>query len=134
MWIRLAIGGALVLLCCLGGVGGIVALVVTGQRAALAQSTQVVQDYLDGLRTGNYDRAYDQLCDQLQTRQSRAAFTDEQRRQVRIEGYDLGTPRVSGSAYLVRATIRLVDGSSDTAQFAIVTQGPSDLRICGITQ
>ena len=134
MWIRLGIGAAVLLVCCLGGVGGIVALVVTGQRAALAGSTQAVDDYLEGLRTHDFDRAYAQLCTRLQDRQSRAQFAAQQGDQIQIEAYTVGTPHASGSVYLVPAQVRLVNGRSDAAEFQVVQQGPSELRICGVTR
>src|SRR5436309_9937590 len=62
LWISLVVGAVLLLLCCGGGVVGFGVLVVATDRALPAEATAVVERYLTGLRDGDYQKAYDQLC------------------------------------------------------------------------
>jgi hypothetical protein len=136
MWIGLGIGGAVLLLCCVGGIFGIGALVVENARAVQAEATSVVNDYLGALHDRDYRRAYDDLCDQLQAQTSYESFVNTETEQTPISSYTVEAPRVQGSNVLVFATVTRQDGSTQTPEYKLTQTGQAvaALKICGIAQ
>src|SRR3954454_24356360 len=79
MSIGIAIG--VVVLVCGGGLAAVIGILVSTQGAAQERAQAAVSDYLNALRDGKYDKAYDLLCDDAQQAESETAFqrrvTDE---------------------------------------------------------
>lgn len=65
MWIGLGIGGAVLALCCAGGVAGLGVVVLSGVDQSKRQATATVGRYLDAIRAGNIPGARSQICDAL---------------------------------------------------------------------
>jgi hypothetical protein len=130
MWIGLGVGGAALLLCCVGGVFGFGALVVVSERALPAQARTVVQDYLDGLASGDYTKAYDQVCTRRQNVESLSQFTEREREYPAIAGFTVGNAVQVSNQFQVPAQVRTKDGDSQTEQYAVVPETGA-LRVCG---
>jgi hypothetical protein len=135
LWIGLGVGGALLAVCCVGGIFGFGALVVQTSRGLLAEATTVVTTYLDGLRDGNYPRAYDQLCENLQNQVSLDQFRTTQADQPRLIRYTLDPARAQASAVWVRAHAERENGPWEP-DFRLVQEGRATaaLKICAIAQ
>jgi len=135
LWITLGISGALLLLCCAGGVFGFIALAVQSNRATETASVTAVQDYLEGLRTGNFDRAYDQLCQQARQETSRTEFRNIQQDQPAVQSYTVGSPRTVSSGVSVPANVQFASGESGNWEFRLILEGSiGSVKICGIRQ
>src|SRR5689334_21469307 len=74
LWISLGVGGAVLLLCCVGGILGIGILASGSEDIVKSQATAVVTTYLEGLEKQNYRVAYDQLCNDITRQMSFAEF------------------------------------------------------------
>jgi hypothetical protein len=135
LWIGLGVGGALLALCCVGGIFGFGALVVQTSRSLLTEATTVVSDYLDGLHDADYQKSYDQLCSSLQNQVSREQFATTQADQPGLISYTLDTPRAQGTSVYVQAHVVRADGPQEPA-FRLVQErrGATALKICAITQ
>jgi hypothetical protein len=133
MWISLGIGGALALLCCVGGILGIGGLVVAEQRAIPAEARTVVRTYLDGLRDNDYRKAYNVLCSQLKQRESYNDFADRQQTESQVRTYTINNPQSVGSRVIVPTIVQRVDGTSSTQFTLISDQQSGALRICGVS-
>jgi hypothetical protein len=136
LWIGLGVGGALLAICCVGGIFGFGALVVQTSRGLLNEATTVVGDYLDGLRRGDYPYAYDQLCVGLRATVGLDQFKAEDEAQTRVRGYVVGQPRPQGSSIWVAATVVRASGQEQRPEFQLVQEGKTAtaLKICAIRQ
>jgi hypothetical protein len=136
MWITLGVGGALLALCCVGGIFGIGALVVQTSRNLTSEATQVVGGYLGALRQGNYQAAYNRLCERLQGQVSVDRFESSEAAKPRVTDYSLDQPRPQGSVVLVQTEVTRAGGEHETPEFQLVREGESatSLKICGIRQ
>jgi hypothetical protein len=135
LWITLGVTGALLLLCCVGGVVGFGALVVRTSRTIEASSVNVVHNYLEGLRTRDFDRSYDQLCQRARQDTSRSQFKSTQQERPTLSSYTIGKPTTESSGVSVPANLQFTTGSTANAEFLLVTEGSIDsVKICGIRQ
>src|SRR5262245_50543270 len=66
IWIGLGLGGLALVLCCVFGVAGIVALGVTTAQAVDEQARTTVSRYLDAVKADKFDEAYQLLCEPRQ--------------------------------------------------------------------
>jgi hypothetical protein len=132
MWISLSIAGGLALLCLIGGIVGVVALVASSQVSA-KDATNRVSSYLDALKRHDYQAAYDDLCTDQRDKHTEKEFARSQADQVDISSFEVGTPKQVSNGYSVPASIELVDGSLVQATFGLVLDGPGELRVCSVT-
>jgi hypothetical protein len=135
LWIGLGVGGALLALCCVGGIFGFGALVVQTSRGLLSEATTVVGNYLGALRDGDYPTAYDQLCATVRRDVSLDQFETTQRDLAPIVSFTLRQPRAQGSSVWVQAQVTR-ENSLENPDFRLVQEGrgTTALKICGITQ
>jgi hypothetical protein len=133
LWISLVLGGVLLLLCCGGGIAGFSALVVATEKSLPVEATSVVTRYLEGLRSENYQQAYDQLCGAHQQGESLQEFAAHQRLSPRPTEWALGDPRLGQNEVFVPAHIYLSgDNLPHDRDFILVQdQQAGGLRICG---
>ncbi|HKT04053.1 MAG TPA: hypothetical protein VJT31_31395, partial [Rugosimonospora sp.] len=136
LWLGLGLGGALLAVCCLGGIFGFGALLVKTSRDVVTEARTVVTDYLEALRQGDYTTAYDDLCAGLHTRISADEFASTQSSAPPIVGYTVLAPTASGTAIVVPATVERIDGSRESPRFTVArdTGATAPLKICGIRQ
>jgi len=130
MWVGIGIGAVLLVLCCGGGIVGFGALVVARTRALPAEAVAVVDQYLAGLRDGDFKQAYDQLCGQARDQETLDRFTARQRGLPHIDSYTIGQPDASGAEVIVPADVE-AGGDRQSRTFGLVQdQEAGGLRIC----
>jgi hypothetical protein len=130
MWINITIGAVLLVLCCGGGIVGFGTLVVLRTRALPAEAVSVVDQYLAGLRDGDYKQAYDQLCGPARAQETLARFTARQRALPHIDSYTVGQADPSGNEMIVPAVVE-ISGDRQSRTFVLVgDQEAGGLRIC----
>lgn len=126
----LGIAGAILVLCCGGGLTAIIGLVVTQVAAANEQSRAVVGHYLSALRDDKYDEAYDLLCDEEQASLSQDRFETRERSRKKISSYQIGEFDVYDDSVPVREVYR--DGTTDDVKYFLKPDsGDAKLEICG---
>src|SRR3954471_21227173 len=76
LWIGLGVGGLILVLCCVGGIVGIVLLLPYADSLGKAQVAAVVEDYLTAVRDRDYTTARRQLCDDELPSHSLGWFSD----------------------------------------------------------
>jgi hypothetical protein len=128
LWIGLGVGGALLLLCCVGGILGFGLLVAGGNRIVESEAKAVVHDYLEAQRQSDFPAAYDQLCrditDNLSLEQFEQQFGDS-----RVVEYTVGSVTITREI-LVEATVVRADSGSHAEQFPVVQEG-GVFKVCG---
>jgi hypothetical protein len=127
LWIGLSAGALLLVLCCAGGIGGIVLLSADGGLAK-TQAVQIVDAYLGALIEKDYGGAYNLLCEE-RTEQLTPA---EYRRQVSrnpIEAYAIGDATIEGEEFAVDVRLKPASGAEQTVVFRVV-QERTQLKVC----
>jgi hypothetical protein len=102
-WVALGLAGAALLICCVGGAGGLGSLIVLASRVAVQSEQRAVSDYLTALSDGNYDDAYALLCPRVRAGLPFGEFQDVQSRRPKIISFEVGTP--STNSLVVPATV-----------------------------
>jgi hypothetical protein len=126
----LGIAGAVLVLCCGGGLAAFIGLVVTQVAATNEQSRAVVTDYLDALREEDYDSAYDLLCDEWQERATKDQFETSERARKKIDSYEIGEYDVYDDSVPVDERYR--DGTTDKVKYFLrPDRKTARLEICG---
>ncbi|MGB2569844.1 hypothetical protein ACPFP2_15520 [Micromonospora citrea] len=131
--IVLVVVGVVLALCCVGGaVGGF--FVYGAVKETVGPVSEATTTYLDAVRSGDHQRAYDQLCRQRREQTSLAEFTRQQEAQPQVVGYRVGGVNVTNTNGRVRgsATVRLTTetGSTSTQVFTLVKEDGA-WRVCG---
>jgi len=127
LWIGLSVGALLLVLCCAGGIGGIVLLNANGGLAQ-AQASQLVAAYLDAVMEEDYGGAYDLLCEEQTRAMSRAEFRRLVSRSP-IEGYEILSVEARGTEYVVSARITTASQGQETRDIRVV-QESTEFKVC----
>jgi hypothetical protein len=126
----LGIAGAVLVLCCGGGLTAFIGLVVTQVAATNEQSRAVVTRYLDALRDGDYDQAYQLLCDEEQEALTQDRFETRERARKKISSYQIGEFDVYNDSVPVHEAYS--DGTTDEVKYFLKPDsGDAKLEICG---
>jgi hypothetical protein len=130
-WIGLGVGGAVLLLCCVGGVLGFGALVISTDRAMPAEARTAVANFLDGLATGDYNKAYDQLCSRVQSAESAEDFRLQQQQLPAVRSYTVEVPVQHGSQFQVVTEVGNAAGQNSTENYIVQPDSQAGaLRVC----
>jgi hypothetical protein len=129
LWIGLGVGGALLVLCCVGGILGFGVLVAGGNRIVQAEAKSVVQTYLQAQRDQDYPTAYKQLC-QDTTRQISLEEFETRVSQLRLVEFTVGDVVITNEEILVDATTQREGETSRSEQYPVV-QEAGVLKVCG---
>jgi hypothetical protein len=129
LWIGLGIGGALLVLCCVGGILGFGLLVAGSNRIVESQARAVVQDYLEAQRTSDLPKAYEQLCRDITNQLDLEEF-ESRMASSRVVEYSVGAVHITDDGILVEATVRRDDNASEAEQYPVVQEG-GVLKVCG---
>lgn len=86
--IGIAIG--VVVLVCGGGLAAVIGILASTQGAAQERAHAAVGGYLNALRDGKYDKAYDLLCDDARRTESQAAFRQRVTGEPVVQTYTMG--------------------------------------------
>jgi len=129
----LAIVAAIV--CCLGGIAGVVGVVVLGDRAVDEMARTTVADFYQGIMDAKYPSAYRLLCDGERQRSvsSLRKFKDLVEDGPEIVGYEVGELQIPDLETLTIG-VRLEFKGSDPRQVKLNLAQDMDtgeFRICG---
>ncbi|SCE98010.1 hypothetical protein GA0070607_3931 [Micromonospora coriariae] len=131
LWIGLGVGALAVLLCCGGGGAAVVGLAVTGVQAIREQGRTVTSDYYQALVERNYGRAYDQLCDDAQRRESRPEFERRAAAEPQVAAYRVG--EVDTTSLTVPVDVTLDGGDREQQQVSLGQDGQTGgMEVCGV--
>ena len=87
---------ALVLLCCLGGIGSIGGVVYLGYRVEKEDTVTALEGYLDNLKAERYAAAYDDLCEDAQEGIDLRQFATRSAAGGRVISYRVDEDSMSG--------------------------------------
>jgi hypothetical protein len=104
--IGLSIGIAVgvVVLVCGGGLGAMIGVLASSQSSAQEHANAAVSGYLNALRDGKYDKAYDLLCDKAREDESPAEFRRRVAAEPVVRSYTMGKFDVLTFSMPVEAT------------------------------
>src|SRR3954451_4749074 len=88
MSVGIAIG--VVVLVCGGGLAAVIGILASTQGASQERAQAAVSGYLNALRDGKYDKAYDLLCADAQQAESEAASQRRVTDEPVIQSYTMG--------------------------------------------
>jgi hypothetical protein len=131
-WVAIGLSIGAGVLVCIGGVAGLGGLAVLGSQMLREQAQDTVTEYLTGLRDGQWDHAYGELCDDLQRAVSPQRFADEQSALPRVQTFEVGAPDFSREPFTVAASVTRTGGDVDDIDY-IVWQDPTTggFEVCG---
>jgi hypothetical protein len=133
LWLGLGAGGLAVLLCCGGGLAAVIGFGVTGARAVSERAQAAVGDYLDDVRAGRYDDAYDSLCPALRRRESARQFAARVADEPSISGYDMRDASLNTGRIILPVNVRYTGGRSEILRFELEQDtSTGELEVCGI--
>jgi hypothetical protein len=131
VWIGLGVGGLAVLLCCIGGVIGIAALLLTSVQAIDEQARATVRHYLDAIQAHEYDDAYGLLCDAAQNQESRDEFAQRISSEPDIASYQLEQTQVAEQV-IVPADVQYAGGERESINFVLAQdRDTGQFEVCG---
>jgi hypothetical protein len=103
------IGGGILALVCGGGLAAVIGLGVAMTSAFNEQAHVVVGEYLDAVHSGDYGKAYGQLCQDARDRESVREYEERMAQVRRFDTYTIGDlDLVSGE---VPVDLTYVDGA-----------------------
>jgi type II secretory pathway pseudopilin PulG len=122
--------GVVVLVCGLG-TAALIGVAVASQGAYQERAHAAVSSYLNAVRAGRYDQAYNLLCDDAQNNESPAQFRARVSAEPVIESYTMGDLDLLTGAVPVDATYD--DGSSARLEAYLgVDSGTGTFEVCEI--
>lgn len=131
--IVLIVVGAVLALCCLGGVAGGIAIYheYSSNAGPVREATTT---YVDEVRAGDYASAYGMLCSQMRGRLSVDDYARTQEAQLKISGYEITGVQVvdQNGRVTAYATTRMTQeetGAAFTQTFPLVKEN-GQWRIC----
>ena len=130
--LSLGIGAGVGLLVCGGGVVALIGLGTSAQSAIGERAVAAVRGYLDDLRGGRYDEAYDQLCDRAQRQETAAEFRQRTAADP-ITSYRLGEVDFLTLSVPVQATYADGDSADLDAVLAQDT-GTGAFEVCELAE
>lgn len=134
LWLGLGVAGALLVLCCGGGLVSITGLVVTSVQALDEQAQRAVADYLDAEIESAWEDAYQQLCEQDRQAETLAQYRQRVAQLPRIEDYTLGSVAFTPAGEVqLPADVEYVDGGSERLRVPLL-QNPQTgaFEVCGL--
>ncbi|MFI6272614.1 Rv0361 family membrane protein [Micromonospora zamorensis] len=132
LWIGLGVGALAVVLCCGGGGTAVVGLAVSGVQAIREQARTVTGDYYQALVERDYERAYEQLCDDAQRRESRPEFERRASAEPQVAAFRVG--EVDTTTLTVPVDVTLAGGDRDQQQVSLGQDGETGgVEVCGVS-
>jgi hypothetical protein len=132
LWIGLGVGALAVVLCCGGGGTAVVGLAVSGVQAIREQARTVTGDYYQALVERDYGRAYEQLCDDAQRRESRPEFERRASAEPQVSAFRVG--EVDTTSLTVPVDVTLAGGDREQQQVRLGQDGETGgVEVCGVS-
>jgi hypothetical protein len=133
LWLGLGAAGLATLLCCGGGLAAGIGLVLTGAQAVNERAQGVVSAYLEDVRAGRYDEAYEALCPTLKRQESAREFSERVSDDPKISQYDVQDVNLSTGQIILPVDVRYLGGGGETLNFRLEQDRNSgDFEVCGI--
>ena len=129
LWIGLSAGAVALVLCCVGGVGGFIALAATAEKARTNAATKVVTDFLVAWEHDNFPGAYQLLCEGTRKQISLASFSSELSSR-QLSSFILGQPDLSTSIALVPVQLRFSGGGIDNEHYPVTVNNQGQSEVC----
>jgi hypothetical protein len=120
-----------VLLVCGLGTAAVIGAVVASQGSSQERAHAAVSAYLNALRAGKYEAAYNLLCDDAQESEGPGEFRARVSAEPVIEEYTLGTLDLISAAVPVHATYD-DGGSAELEAYLGVDRKTRDFEVCSI--
>lgn len=128
----LIVVGAVLAVCCLGGLGGGIWLYF-GYRDAAGPARSVAVAYIDDVRAAHYERAYGRLCKNVRDDTSQEEYVRIQSAQLKIKSYTVEGVSVSNYNGRVSAavTVRMVQETGAVFSQSIpLVKEDGEWRVC----
>ena len=126
LWIGLGVG-ALVLICCVGGVLGFGGLIWAGMEVDKQQSVAALEEHLDAVKSEEFDLVYDNLCAEAKDGLGRAEYADKAGAAPQLLSYRIGdiSRADDGDAigYDIEVDLTFDDGVRRTDTYFVFTEG-----------
>jgi hypothetical protein len=129
-WIGLGVGGAALLLCCAGGIGGFIALAVSSSTERINEARTVVTKYMTAWQHEDYTGAYQLVCDEVKQRESLGEFSFSLS-QRQIGSFVVQRPELATDATLVPVTLNFVDDGTEIDRYSVVVDAAGNSLVCG---
>jgi hypothetical protein len=129
-WVGLGIGGAALVICLVGGVIGLGALVVSSEAARKDAATAVLNKYLTAWEHGDFEGAYNLVCERIRDETPLTQFSDGLRDEP-LESYTLSPVEVAGADVYVPALLRFTSGGTRSERYSVVLDTTGDSFVCG---
>lgn len=130
LWVGLGVGGLVLLLCCVGGIAGLVVLTAGGNRIVESEARAVVSQFLGSLVREDYLEAYDVVCSDYTEENSIEAF-EQRASSPTIERFTIDAVDVTDAGDIVAtASLGLSGGVTQTRDYPLV-QDMDGLKVCG---
>jgi hypothetical protein len=130
MWLGLTAGAIALIVLCVGGLGGCIALGVTAVQARSNAATKVVTDFLTAWEHNDFAAAYQLTCDDVRKQESLADFTGELSAR-QLSDFTVGDPDLSTSVALVPVRLEFAEGGFDTERYRVVVDKSNKSQVCG---
>lgn len=130
MWLGLTLSAIAVVVLCIGGLGGCIALGLTAEKARTNAATHVVNDFLVAWEHGNYAGAYQLTCDELKNQVSLSDFTGQLSAR-QLAGFEIGTPDLTTQVAKVPVRLEFVEGGFDEIVYRVVVNNQGKSVVCG---
>ncbi|MGW0504240.1 Rv0361 family membrane protein [Micromonospora sp. NPDC003241] len=129
--IVLVVVGVVVALCCLGGAVGGWFLYQTVQDA-VGPARSTTGEYLDALRDGDHQRAYDRLCQRQRDQVTADEFALQRQAMPKLVEYDITGMRVStnNGRTTGTASVRLETANGETNESISLLREDGEWRVC----
>ncbi len=132
LWLGLGVGALAVLICCGGGGAAVVGLAVSNVQAVEEQGRAVADDYYQALVEKDWSKAYDQLCDDTQRRESRQEFEQRVATEPQISGYRVG--KVDAQTLTVPVDVTLAGGKREHQTVTLAPdQQTGGMEVCAVS-
>jgi hypothetical protein len=131
-WTAVGLVAATVLVCCLGGFGGVVSIALLGSRAVYEQARITVTDYLTALQKRDYDAAYALLCPDRRQQHSKEQFISEVGKWEQ-ESFTVGEPVVKQSVMVPAHVVYAKPKVTKDQQFTLWQDtSTAEFYVCGV--
>lgn len=125
------LAGVAVLVICAGGLVGLGGLAVFGTQMIIDQSRAAVTDHLTAVQNGDYQAAYEALCDAERERVSLAEFRRLQEEPGEIISFTVHEPQIT-EQIVVPADVRYADGAERRVRFLLEQDTETGaFEVCG---
>jgi hypothetical protein len=135
MWIGIAVLATVVVLCCGGGIAGVVGLLYYGQ----SRIPDAVDSFLVSVEKGQYAEAYRMQCSGVRKQQSEQDFAAQFEQGPKLSSHTLGTAQAaddggsSSQVFLVPADLSYDNGTTEHDDFVVITEN-GDYAVCGVNR